>query len=106
MNKTRLKKYAHLIASVGASIKRGQQVMITAEIDQPEFVKLLVEECYKCGASKVSVDFTYQPLEKLHTRYCSEKVLGTMEDWQLAKWEHQVEVLPAKIYLTSEDPGS
>ena len=104
MNKTRLKKYAHLIATVGANVKRGQEVIIAAELDQPEFVKLLVEECYKCGASKVTVDFSYQPLEKLHTRYCSAKVLGSLDDWQLARWEHQVEILPAKIYLTSEDP--
>ena len=104
MNKTRLKKYAHLIASVGASVKPGQQVVINADIDQPEFVKMLVEECYKCKASKVSVEFSYQPLEKLHVRYCSEKVLGSLEDWQLAKWEHQAEVLPAKIFLVSEDP--
>ena len=46
MNKTRLKKYAKLIAGVGAAVKKGQEVLITAELDQPEFVKILVEECY------------------------------------------------------------
>ena len=46
MNKTRLKKYASLIANVGAGIKKGQEVMIFAELDQPEFVKMLVDECY------------------------------------------------------------
>ena len=104
MNKTRLRKYAKLIAKNGAAIKRGQEVMITAELDQPEFVKMLVEECYRLGAKKVTVDWTYQPLEKLHVRHCTSKVLSTVEDWQLARWEHQAEVLPAKIYLTSEDP--
>ena len=104
MNKTRLKKYAHLIATAGANIQRGQEVLIAAEIGQPEFVKLLVEECYKCGASKVTVNFEYQPLEKLDTKYCSMKVLSTLEKWEIERWEHQAEVLPAKIYLTSEDP--
>lgn len=104
MNKTRLKKYAHLIATAGANIQRGQEVLIAAEIGQPEFVKLLAEECYKCGASKVTVNFEYQPLEKLDTKYCSMKVLSTLEKWEIERWEHQAEVLPAKIYLTSEDP--
>ena len=104
MQKTRLKKYANLIATVGVNVKRGQEVQITAELDQPEFVKMVVEECYKAGASKVSVDFSYQPLAKLHVRYCSDKVLGTLEKWQIEKWEHQAEVLPCKIYLISEDP--
>lgn len=104
MNKTRLRKYAYLIASKGANVKKGQEVFITAELDQPEFVEMLAKECYKLGAKKVVVDWSYQPLEKLAVKYQSEKVLSTLDDWQMKKWEHQLDVLPAKIYLTSEDP--
>lgn len=104
MNKTRLKKYAHLIASKGANVQKGQEVFLYAELDQPEFVKLLVEECYKLGAKKVYVDWSYQPLEKLDVRYQSSKVLGSFDNWQIERWKHQAEVLPVKIYLTSEDP--
>ena len=104
MNKTRLKKYANLIAKCGVNVQKGQEVFITAELDQPEFVKMVVEECYKAGAAKVTVDWAYQPLTKLNVRYCKPDVLGKMEKWQLEKWEHQAEVLPCKIYLMSEDP--
>ena len=55
MNKTRLRKYAKLIARVGVNVQKGQEVMVQAELDQPEFVKMVVEECYRAGASKVSV---------------------------------------------------
>jgi len=104
MNKTRLKKYANLIARAGVNVQKGQEVIINAELDQPEFVKMVVEECYKAGASKVTVDWAYQPLTKLNVRYCKESVLGKVEDWVVAKWEHQAEVLPCKIFLISEDP--
>ena len=104
MNKTRLRKYANLIARTGVNIQKGQEVIINAELDQPEFVKMLVDECYKAGASKVSVDWTYQPLTKLNVRQCSAKVLGNLDKWQLEKWEHQADVLPCKIYIMSEDP--
>ncbi len=104
MNKTRLRKYAYLIASKGANVKKNQEVFITAELDQPEFVEMLVKECYKLGAKKVTVDWTYQPLEKLAVKYQDTKTLSTLDDWQMKKWEHQLDVLPAKIYLTSEDP--
>ena len=104
MNKTRLKKYAQLIASKGANVQKGQEVFITAELDQPEFVEMLVKECYALGAKKVVVDWSYQPLEKLAVKYQSSKTLSTLDDWQMKKWEHQLEVLPAKIFLTSEDP--
>ena len=94
MNKTRLKKYAQLIAKCGVNVQRGQEVYINAELDQPEFVKLVVDECYKLGAKKVSVDWSYQPLTRLNVRHCSKKVLVGMDKWQLEKWEHQAEVLP------------
>ena len=104
MNKTRLKKYAKLIATVGANVQKGQNVMISAALDQPEFVEMLVAECYKAGARRVFVDFSHQPLTKYAVRYCSEKTLGTLEDWQVEKWNWQADTLPAKIYLMSDDP--
>lgn len=104
MNKTRLKKYATLIARVGANVQKGQNVIIGAALDQPEFVEMLVAECYKAGARRVFVDFSHQPLTKSMVRYCSEKTLSTLEDWQIEKWNWQAETLPAKIYLVSDDP--
>lgn len=104
MNKTRLRKYAKLIAKVGVNVQRGQEVIVQAELDQPEFVEMVVEECYRLGAKKVSVEWSHQPLTRSHVRYCKDDVLGALEDWQLAKWERQVEVIPCKIYLISEDP--
>ena len=104
MQKTRLKKYARLIARVGANVRRGQSVMITAELDQPEFIEMLVEECYKAGAKKVAVDWVHQPLTTYNVKYCSQKTLSSLEKWQIEKWEWQAEELPCKIYILSEDP--
>ena len=104
MNKTRLKKYANLIARCGVNVQKGQEVIVNAGLDQPEFVKMVVEECYKAGAKKVSVEWSYQPLTKLNVRYCTEKVLSTMEKWQIEKLEHRAETLPCMIHLISEDP--
>ncbi len=104
MNKTRLKKYAKLIAKCGVNVKRGQEVIISAELDQPEFVGYVVEECYRAGAKKVTVDWAYQPLAKLHIRHCSTEVLGSLDQWQIDRWEHRAETLPCTIYLVSEDP--
>ena len=43
MKKTLLKNYAKLIARVGANIQKGQRVVITAQLDQPQFVCMLAE---------------------------------------------------------------
>ena len=104
MKKTILRSYAKLIARTGVNIEKGQEVMILAGLDQPEFVKILVEECYRAGASKVIVDWEYQALEKLHVRHQSVKTLGHVEKWEEEKFQHYIDALPCRIYLDSEDP--
>lgn len=104
MKKTILRNYAKLIAQKGINVQKGQEVCITSELDQPEFVKILVEECYRAGAGKVIVDWCYQPLTKLNVRWQKEKVLSRVEEWEKARLQHKVDVLPALIYLESEDP--
>ena len=104
MKKTLLRKYARLIARVGINIQKGQEVLIFCDLDQPGFVEMLVDECYKAGAKKVKVEFDYQPLEKLHVRHQSVATLAKVEEWQKARLQHYVDTLPCRIYLTSEDP--
>ncbi len=104
MKKTILRKYAQLIAQTGVNVQEGQEVFIAAELDQPEFVQMVVEECYKLGAKKVVVDWSYQPLQKLHYRYRSQETLDHMEDYEIARWKHYVDTIPCRIYLLSEDP--
>ena len=104
MKKTVLREYARLIVRCGINVQKGQEVMIYADLDQPEFVKLVVEEAYKAKAKKVIVEWNYQPLQKIHTRYQSVKTMGTVEEWVKARQEHFCDVIPARIHLISEDP--
>ena len=104
MKKTTLRKYARLIAQCGVNVQKGQEVFITAGLDQPDFVKMVAEECYKLGASRVVVDFDYQPHTKLNVKYCSLETLGGLTAYQKARFEHYVEKLPCRIYLESDDP--
>ena len=104
MKKTILRKYARLIARAGVNIQKGQEVIITCDLDQPKFVEMLVDECYKAGAKKVIVYFDYQPLEKLHVRHQTVTTMSGVEEWEKARLQHYVDVLPCRIYLASEDP--
>lgn len=104
MKKAVLRNYARLIAVKGVNIQKKQEVIIQCELDQPEFVKMLVEECYRAGAGKVVVYWDYQPLEKLHYRHQSVTTLSKVEKWEEERLQHYVDVLPCRIYLVSEDP--
>ena len=104
MNKTMQKKYARLIARVGANIKKGQPVRIYCEVDQYEFVTILVNECYKAGASRVEVDWGFQAVTKLNYRYRTLKSLSEVPAWQEERLKLMVEEVPCRIYIESEDP--
>ena len=104
MRKSQLKKYAKLIVKVGLNVKKGQSVFIAAGLDQPEFVTMVVEECYKAGASEVYMEWSHQPIEKLSSNYRSLESLSEMKPWNLAKWEYKAEKYACRLFLESEDP--
>ena len=104
MKKTVLREYAKLIVRTGANVQKGQTVLVVAELDQPEFVQMVVEEAYKAKAKEVIVNWRHQPLTKLHYRYQTVKNLGTLKEWEMARQEFYCEELPARILLMSEDP--
>ena len=104
MKKSVLKEYARLIVRCGINVQKGQDVLVYAGLDQPEFVQMVVEEAYKAKAREVTVHWDYQPLQKLHVRYQSIKTMGTVTEWQKARQQHYCDTLPCRLYLSSEDP--
>lgn len=104
MNKRRLENYAKLIVKKGINLKEGQDVVIRADLDRPEFVKLVVETAYSAGARKVEVEWDYQPLTVIHINSRSVETLKDIPQWEIDKLSYRRDTLPAMIYLLSEDP--
>ena len=104
MKKSVLRAYARLIAESGVNVQQGQEVFITAGLDQPEFVAMVVEECYRRKAKKVVVDWNYQPLTRLHVRHQSLTTMSALDNYEEARWQHYVDTIPCRIYLESDDP--
>ena len=105
MKKTILREYAKLIAKTGVSTKKGDIVMIQAGLDQPDFIAMIVDECYKLGAQRVIVDWSYLKISKLNIRHQKPKVLGKIEDFEEAKLKYRLEKNPSMIYILSDDPN-
>ncbi len=104
MNKNKLRSYAELIARLGVNVQPGQEVIIRSEPEQMEFLEMLTEQCYLAGASKVTVEWRCQALQKLDIKYQSDEVLGRVEPWEEQRLKEKSEKLPANIYLDSDDP--
>lgn len=100
----KLKKYAELIVKCGLNVKEGQEVIIRCELDQPDFVALCVEECYKHGASKVKVEWSHMPVTKLNYTYRTLESLSEFTQVDKAEFERKLEKLTCMLWLDSEDP--
>ena len=101
-----LRRYARLIAVTGGGLRPGQDVVIRAGLDQPEFTRMLAEECYAAGASRVEVEWEHPPLQKLDYEYLGAEALGEVRAWQLAKLRYRADTLPVMLYLESADPDA
>lgn len=104
MDKNKLRSYAELISRLGVNVQPGQEVIIRSEPEQMEFLEMLTEQCYLAGASKVTVEWRCQALQKLDIKYQSDEVLGRVEPWEEQRLKEKSEKLPANIYLDSDDP--
>ena len=99
-----LEAYADLIVQKGVNPDKGQEVLVIAGLDQPDFVRMVVRKLYEKGAAKVVVSWEDMPLAKLDQIYRSEESLSSLADWELAKWKWRADALPALLWLDSDDP--
>ena len=104
MDINRLQSYAELIVRNGINPSPGQAVIVTAGLDQPEFVRMVVRECYRAGAGEVVVNFTDMAIDKLDQLYQDEEKLSHLKPWEKSRWQWVSENFPARIWLDSDDP--
>ena len=104
MKKTYLRQYAKLLVKSGIAVKRGDVVIVNAGLDQPEFIKMVVEECYRAKASRVLVEWSYLPLAKLHINNRSLKDLSKVEAFEEAKLKYRLDNNVAMLHIVSDDP--
>ena len=104
MQQERIKKYAELIVKCGLNVQEGQEVIVRCGLDQPEFITMIVEECYKRGASRVKMEWLHMPVTKLHYLYRTEETLSEVTETEIAEWERRLKKQTCILFIDSDDP--
>ena len=104
MQQERLKKYAELIVKCGLNVQEGQEVLVRCGLDQPEFITMIVEECYKRGAARVKMEWLHMPITKLNYLYRTEETLSEVTEVELAEWERRLKKSTCILFIDSDDP--
>ncbi|MDY2888241.1 MAG: aminopeptidase [Candidatus Caccosoma sp.] len=105
MNKKLIQKYANVIANKGIGLRKGQQVCIYAPTSAYEFVEILVEELYKCNASKVLIEWSNASILKSKIKYESEESLKELPRYQISKAKCFYDNRIARISISSANPN-
>lgn len=106
MNKTIEKAYAKLIVTRGLALKKGQSVIIKANVDQEDFVSLVTKECYAQGAKYVYVLWQSEKVNKVQMKKASTKALCETLPMDIAYQQWFSNELPAFLWLDSDDPDA
>ena len=106
MEEKLLRDYARLIARQGGHVLKGDEVWINAGLEQPDFVTMVVEECYKAGAKKVTVYWHHDPVSKLAYQNETVGTLAKVSPMQITKFKYWVKKLPTVIHIVSDDPDA
>jgi aminopeptidase len=104
MRKTIIKEYAKLLVKTGLAIHQGQTVIVEANVDQEDFVSLVVDECYKAGAKKVIVRWSSQKVTRLSYKKEKTKSLANPLPFEIEEAKWKAEELPAILWIDSDDP--
>ncbi|WP_151084112.1 aminopeptidase [Nocardioides cynanchi] len=95
-----LEKYARLVVRVGVNVQPGQEVEISCLPEQAEVARVLAEEAYRVGASRVTIDYNDRHLQRAAVLHAPEETLGTTPEHVLDGVRAWKNIKPALISLT------
>lgn len=106
MELSRLKEYAELLAKKGIHVEEGEEVWINSQLDQVDFIRILVEECYKAGAKKVRVRFSDNKIARLNYQYMTLKELCKVSEYSISEYRYMKKNLVSMMHVISDDPNA
>ena len=100
------KQYARLIVRVGLNPKKGSYVNIHPDsLSEPDFILMLVKECYDVGCRYVKVSWNDPKSNALSFLYMPKEELENIYDYQVEWFKFEAEELVNDIYVESIDPN-
>ena len=106
MELSRLKEYASLLARKGINVQPGEEVWVNCQVDQMEFVRLVVEELYLAGAKRVRVRLSDNEISRIGYKYAKTSELSKVPNYTIAEYKYMVKHNPSMLHIVSDDPDA
>lgn len=99
-------KLAKLVVEKGVNVQKDQPVVISANMQDLEFVKKLTRYAYEAGARSVEYEWHDNDLRKMSYQYMSDEALSEVPQWKYDKTKYQQDKGACYISIDSDKPGA
>ena len=100
-----LKKYANVILNTCLKVEKNQPLLISANYERIDFVRILAQEAYKIGVIDICFELTDVELKHDALKVLSLDDLKKTSFWNKGHWNTYAEKGAAFVMLASETPG-
>ena len=100
----KLKEYAELLVRVGVNVQKGQDLVVTAQVDQASFARMCVKAAYEAGARSVVVDWGDDAVSRMTFLNAADDVFDSIPEYRVQFNTDYAEKNACFLRLVSSDP--
>ncbi len=100
----KLKEYAELLVRVGVNVQKGQDLVITSQVDQAPSARLCVQAAYEAGARSVDMAWSDDAIARMTYLNADESVFDVIPEYRIRFNTDYAEGGACFLHLISSDP--
>jgi len=104
MNENTLKKYAELLVRAGGNVQKGQPVIITSDVTDAAFARMIQEAAYDAGACEVVIDWMDDLSTRTRYLRAADDIFDVYPDWRVERFKFYDDRGAVYLHILSDDP--
>lgn len=99
-----LDNYAAIAVTIGLNVQRGQDVMIFAPVEAPDFTRKAVRKAYEAGAENVYVEWSDEVVTRTMFDLAPDQAFEKYPEWRADTYRELADSNAAFLYIYSPNP--
>lgn len=104
MTDIELKKYANLLVRAGGNVQKGQVVIVSCDVNNADFGRLVADCAYDAGASEVVMFWSDEITTKTKYLRANDSEFDTFPAWMVDRYKHYDDNEAVYLSVISPDP--
>ena len=104
MNETKLKKYAELLVRSGGNVQKGQPVVISCDVSDAAFGRMVMDYAYDAGAAEVVIDWRDDIAARTKYLRAADDIFDIYPRWSVDRFKFYDDRGAVYLHIISSDP--